>query len=75
MANNKKSKKVSFDESKNTIHYMYVWTYAYRSCRQRYWELFYLDNLRFRDRIKRIKPKLDEILSVEHREKVFQRNH
>lgn len=64
-------KKVTFS-SKNDVHIMVVWQYAYRAYRKKYWEFFPLDRIRFKDRIDKISKIVTPILNCEHRNKVYE---
>ena len=50
----KRKKKVTFDESKPKVHYMYVWSYAYRAARKGVWEIIARDRKYFSRRIERV---------------------
>lgn len=63
--------KVRIDESKNEMHRMYAWTYAYRQSRKCNWEEMYLDRLRFKNRISYVNDMLHLYLSSEFRNKIF----
>lgn len=63
-------KKVTF--SRNiTMHYMNCWTFAYKVARQRYWENVAIDRARFRRRIKESSLIIEDILTEEHRCKIY----
>ena len=44
-------KKVRFNDC-ITTHYMIAWDFAYKRCRQKYWEYIAVDRFRFQRRIK-----------------------
>ena len=60
-------RKVTFNDNIE-IHFMYVWAYAYRKSRERYWEVIAADSARFKRRIKTIENILEPIL-VKKRER------
>lgn len=64
-------KEVRFDTSKNQIHHLFVWDFAYRSHRKPYWEYFALDRWRFCQRCQKVNNILRPILNDVHRKKVF----
>ena len=49
-----KKKKVTFDESKPKVHYMHVWSYAYRAEWKGVWEIIARDRKYFPRRIERV---------------------
>lgn len=63
-------KRVRFD-LKPKVHVMHTWDYAYRAARKGGWQQIALDRERFQQRIKRIAPILNIILTSNHREKVY----
>ena len=54
-------RKVTFNDNVE-IRFTYVWTYAYRKSRERYWEVIAADSARFKRRIKNIEKILDPVL-------------
>jgi Phosphatase-1 catalytic subunit binding region len=63
--------RVTFDESRNEVHSMVVYSFAYKNARKRYWEYFAADARRFQKRIERISVVISPILSDEHRYKMY----
>lgn len=61
---------VTFDDSVKT-HVMHKWLYAYRESRKNIWTTFYLDQCRFKNRIKETEIKLNPILDSTHRELIY----
>ncbi|XP_016992191.1 uncharacterized protein LOC108053967 [Drosophila rhopaloa] len=65
------AKKVRFN-MKPEVHVMLAWDYAYRAARKSEWQLMARDRDRFQQRIRRISPILNAVLSPIHRESVYQ---
>ncbi|XP_017070449.1 uncharacterized protein LOC108107432 [Drosophila eugracilis] len=63
-------KKVRFN-MKPEVHVMFAWDYAYRAARKSEWQVMARDRARFQQRIKRISPILNTVLSPVHRESVY----
>lgn len=57
-----KKKRVTFADSKNQVHIMRDWDFAYRDHRKKYWENFAMDRDRFQNRIKRTSKILNPII-------------
>lgn len=64
-------KKVRFN-MKPEVHVMLAWDYAYRAARKSEWQVMARDRARFQQRIKRISPILNAVLTPVHRENVYQ---
>ncbi|XP_016953266.1 uncharacterized protein LOC108026689 [Drosophila biarmipes] len=64
-------KKVRFN-MKPEVHVMLAWDYAYRAARKSEWQVMARDRARFQQRIKRISPILNAVLTPDHRENVYQ---
>ncbi|KAH8261660.1 hypothetical protein KR044_013013 [Drosophila immigrans] len=64
------SKKVRFN-LKPKVHVMHTWDFAYRAARKGAWQEIARDRDRFQQRIKRVAPTIDIVLSSNHREKVY----
>lgn len=60
---------VSFNETKNKVHTMYAWQYAYREARRSNWEM--VDRCRFQRRVQLVEELLKKYLTVDYRQKVF----
>ena len=45
-----------------SVHYLYVWDFAYRHARKGKWHLFAVDNERFERRIKMVGEILEKVL-------------
>ncbi|EDW09790.2 uncharacterized protein LOC6579982 [Drosophila mojavensis] len=63
-------KRVRFD-LKPKVHVMHTWDYAYRAARKGGWQQIALDRERFQQRINRIAPTLNIILTSNHRDKIY----
>lgn len=61
------NKSVTFDESKNEVHIMYVWTYAYKKSRMLPQE--FINQQHFKRRIELCEIILKPILTVNYRKK------
>ncbi|EDW57059.1 uncharacterized protein LOC6615824 [Drosophila sechellia] len=64
-------KKVRFN-MKPEVHVMLTWDYAYRAARKSEWQVMARDRDRFQQRIRRISPILNAVLTPVHRERVYQ---
>ncbi|XP_017045175.1 uncharacterized protein LOC108090826 [Drosophila ficusphila] len=64
------AKKVRFN-MKPEVHVMLAWDYAYRAARKSEWQVMARDRARFQQRIKRISPILNAVLTPIHRESVY----
>lgn len=64
-------KRVNFNEENNITYIMCAWAYAYRKSRLNNWEEKYLDDLRYKHRIKVFESKLKPYLTVEYRNKIY----
>lgn len=62
-------KKVTFNEDKNKIYIMTMWNYAHRKARE---NTFMLDRLHFERRIQHAEIILQNVLSPNHRFKVYE---
>lgn len=63
-------KTVRFKEV-HQVQYIIAWSFAYRKAREKHWEIFALDDFRFKVRIQRTARVLDKILDSDHRQKIF----
>ncbi|EDW61181.2 uncharacterized protein Dvir_GJ21892 [Drosophila virilis] len=63
-------KRVRFN-LKPKVHVMHAWDFAYRAARKGDWQEVARDRDRFQQRINRIAPILNNVLSSNHREKVY----
>lgn len=63
-------KSVKFDESKNTVHVMVVWAFAYRKAREFNYEDF-SNNMHFKRRIENMDTLLKHIFDVNYRNKIY----
>ncbi|XP_039480442.1 protein phosphatase 1 regulatory subunit 15A [Drosophila santomea] len=63
-------KKVRFN-MKPEVHVMLAWDYAYRAARKSEWQVMARDRDRFQQRIRRISPILNAVLTPVHRERVY----
>jgi len=64
-------RRVNIDLSKNTIHHMMVWSYAYKQARKGEWEMYARDRARFRRRIDEAHKSLSPILDSTHRHHIY----
>lgn len=64
------NKKVRFNLTPK-IQILYKWNTAYKLARQRYWEIVALDRYRFQRRTEHTSYILAEILTQQHRNKIF----
>ncbi|XP_022223927.2 uncharacterized protein LOC111075125 [Drosophila obscura] len=64
------NKKVRFN-LKPEVHVMLVWNFAYRAARRSEWQVMARDRFRFQQRIHRVAPILNPILTPNHREQVY----
>lgn len=64
------TKKVRFN-LKPKIHVMHTWDFAYRAARKGSWQEIARDRDRFQQRIKRVAPIINVVMSSDHREKVY----
>lgn len=64
-------RRVKFDETKNKIHIMTLWPFAYRNARKVYWELMVLDRIRFQRRIEQVGKIICHIFDYNHRCNIF----
>ncbi|KAJ6644042.1 Protein phosphatase 1 regulatory subunit 15A [Pseudolycoriella hygida] len=55
-----------------TVHTMVVWDYAYRAARKGKWEEAARDNARFSRRIDSLRPELEAILRMDHRQRIYE---
>ncbi|CAH1957465.1 unnamed protein product [Acanthoscelides obtectus] len=62
-------KTVSFNETKNKVHIMYAWQYAYREARRSNGEM--ADRCRFQRRVQLVEEVLKKYLTVDYRQTVF----
>lgn len=60
-----------FNESKNEVHEIIAWKYAYRQCRVNVCEQTARDRARFQRKIQGLADTLNEILTKEHRNKIY----
>lgn len=68
---NNSEKKVRFDDSRNKIHTLRTWSYAYRQARKGLWEREAIDRIRFQHRIDNVHIVLRDILVAEHRLQIY----
>ncbi|KAH8401404.1 hypothetical protein KR009_005275 [Drosophila setifemur] len=64
-------KKVRFNP-KPEVHVMLAWDFAYRAARKSEWQVIARDRARFQQRIHRVAPFLNPVLSPSHRASVYQ---
>ncbi|XP_001360868.2 uncharacterized protein PPP1R15 [Drosophila pseudoobscura] len=64
------NKKVRFN-LKPEVHVMLAWDFAYRAARKSEWQVMARDRFRFQQRIHRVAPILNPILTPNHREQVY----
>lgn len=57
---------------KPEVHVMLAWDYAYRAARKSEWQVMARDRDRFQQRIRRISPILNAVLTPVHRDRVYQ---
>ena len=55
-------KTVTFNENVS-VKYQYTWNFAYRMARNRYWEYFAVDRMRFKRRIERMEDLLKPVFN------------
>jgi IS1 family transposase len=65
-------KNVSFDESKNKVHRLIVWSYAYQQARIGQWECAARDRSRFQRNIETVSVVLTAVLESDYRLRVYQ---
>jgi len=65
-----RSKRVTFNPNIK-VHTIVAWNFAHRQARKDYWTTVAADRFRFKRRIQLCKNTLDEILSEEHRRKIY----
>lgn len=65
------NREVKFDITKNKIHNMVAWSYAYKQARKGQWEQVALDRFRFHQRIKKVNVVLEKILNCSHRQRIY----
>lgn len=51
---------------------MHAWDYAYRAARKSEWQIILQDRAHFKSRIQRVANELNPILSIEHRQKIYE---
>lgn len=54
-----------------TRHTIHAWSFAYREARKSDWQTCILDRIRFLNRIRSLEHLLMNVLSAEHRKKIF----
>lgn len=64
-------KKVTFNIENNKVYFMVTWNFAYKSSRERYWEILAIDRMRFARRIEEISNVINPILDSSHRCNVY----
>lgn len=64
-------KRVRFDESKNKVHNMHCWIFAYRQSRTGAWETAARDRFRFEKRVRELEDKLTIVTHTENRSRVY----
>lgn len=64
-------KSVTINESNNRIHLLVAWAFAYRKARESTYELLAIDRYHFKRRIERSELILKNILSNNHRCKIY----
>ncbi|KAK5650160.1 hypothetical protein RI129_001189, partial [Pyrocoelia pectoralis] len=62
---------VWFNDSRNSVHYMTVWQYAYKQARKGEWEQLARDSVHFARRVEIVSKDISPILENEHRTFVF----
>ncbi|KAK5648087.1 hypothetical protein RI129_002979 [Pyrocoelia pectoralis] len=62
---------VIFDESRNKVHVMVVWCFAYTEARKGPWQTMALDRYRFHRRIEQLNRILSPVLQENHRAEVY----
>lgn len=63
--------KVKFETSKNKLHNMVTWRYAYEQARRGHWQIAALDRSRFERRISEANKVLADILNCNHRKRIY----
>lgn len=66
------AKKVRFAKDLCEVHPMVQWSFAYKAARKGPWEVYARDRDRFKNRIRCLGNKLNEILKPEHRRKIYE---
>lgn len=61
---------VKFDMTKNKIHNMVVWRYAYEQARKGHWQTVALDRCRFARRVEEANQVLGYVLDCNHRKRI-----
>ena len=64
-------KTVTFNEKKNSIFTLFVWSYAYRKARESDYEQYVLNRYRFQNRMKYAENLLKNVLEENYRNKVY----
>lgn len=64
-------RKIRFDMTKNKIHNMVVWSYAYEQARRGHWQIVAVDRSRFDRRIAETSKVLEDILMSDHRLRIY----
>lgn len=64
-------REVKFDMSKNKIHNLVVWRYAYEQARRGHWQTVAVDRSRFERRIVETNKVLENILKTDHRMRIY----
>lgn len=63
---------VNFDESKNKVYRLIVWSYAYQQARKGQWECLARDRSRFETKIKTFSVVISTILKSKHRLRIYE---
>lgn len=64
-------KTVNIKEEHNKVYLLVVWNFASRQARKNEYEKNYLDQLRFKNRIKICENVLCKILNITHRTRIY----
>ncbi|KAK5648769.1 hypothetical protein RI129_003661 [Pyrocoelia pectoralis] len=67
------NKLVIFDESRNKVYVMVVWSFAYTEARKGPWQTMALDRYRFHRRIEQLNRILSPVLQENHRAEVYRK--
>lgn len=63
---------VTFNLDLNQTKVLFVWNYASKMARSKYWELIAVDRLHFRKKITKLANILNPILECSHRYKIYE---
>lgn len=64
-------KSVTFNEKKNKVYNMVVWSFAYKEARRGDYQKMWVDQCRFEKRIKMCEKSISKILDCNHRYKMY----